>query len=153
MKRLKVNAQHQLARWGAIEVGFCGDRFLPLPVDRTLELKFEFGADWDGTIDLDLEKLAGSRVKPVVFVVEEAVERFDRDSLKLRILHAGAVYCRAPLVHVIRRTVKRDERHAVEVPLEESIRIFAEETNPADADKKVTFAAEVAREADGGEKE
>jgi hypothetical protein len=49
--------------------------------------------------------------------------------------------------------VKRDDRHDVELSLEESIRVFAEETRPADVGEKVAFAVEIAREADGGEKE
>lgn len=150
-KRIAVDVEHHLARWGAVREG--EDRFLPLPVDRTIELRFEFGADWDGTIDLDLAALAGARVKPVVFVAEEVAERFDRDGLRNRILAAGVVYCRAPLVHVARKVTRRDERHAVEAPLEESIRIFAEETTPPDVDAKVAFAVELAREADAGEKE
>jgi hypothetical protein len=147
----RVAVEHHLARWGGVREG--KDTFLPLPVDRTIELRFELDEDWDGAIDLDPEALAGARVKPIVFVAGAVVDRFDRDDLRLRIIHAGAIYCRAPLVHVVRTVVRRDERHAVEVPLEESLRMFAEETSPAGADRKVAFAAGLARAADGGERE
>jgi hypothetical protein len=148
-KRIAVD---RLARWDARPTGDHGDRFLPLPVDRTIELRFDLGDDWDGAIELEPD-LTGARVKPVVHVAEAVVERFDRNGLKDRILEAGATYCKAPVVHVVRTVVKRDDRHDVELSLEESIRVFAEETRPADAGEKVVFAVEIAREADGGERE
>lgn len=121
---------------------------LPLPIDRTLEIRWDVGDDLSALPDV-----AGARVKPVVFVREEDAAALDLVDLRNRILGAGAVYCRAPIVHVVRSEVKRDARHAADVPLEESLRIFAEETRPEDAGAKVEFAAGLAREADAGEEE
>jgi hypothetical protein len=126
------------------------ENFLPLPVDRTVELRIEIGESFDGEIG-GFPDLAGARVKPVVFVPEERAELFDRDALREKLEEAGAIYVKAPTVHTIRRVVRRDARHDVDVPLEESLRIFAEETKPRDADAKVEFAAALAREADAGE--
>ena len=128
------------------------ERFLPLPVDRHVELTFEFPE----TIDLavfDSNVVVGARVKPIVIVSEEKLETLDREAIRRAILEKGAVHCRAPEVRVVRRKVKRDERHAADVPLEESLRIFAEETRARNAEWKVGFAAELAREADAGARE
>jgi hypothetical protein len=131
------------------------ENFLPLPVDRTLELRIELGEDFDGDLDLLLVDVdvRDARVKPVVFVPEERVDLLDRETLRERILAIGAKYCKAPVVHVVRKVVRRDVRHDAEIPLEDSLRIFAEETKPRDTEEKIAFAAELAREADAGEME
>jgi hypothetical protein len=131
------------------------ENFIPLPVDRTIEVRLELAENFDGDLDLLLTDLdfRDARVKPVLFVPEAVVDLLSRDALRESILQAGALYCRTPIVHVVRTVVHRDERHDVEIPLEESLRIFAEETKPRDADGKVSFAAELAREADAGERE
>lgn len=154
-KRLRrvVDVPGELARWDAVREADVDAYFLALPVDRTIELRFDFGEDWDGSIDLDLPRLAGARVKPVVYVSDAVVDRFDREALRHRILSAGAAYCRASLVHVVRRVARRDVRHDVALTLEESVRVFAEETAPSAVEEKVVFAVALAREADSGEKE
>jgi len=126
--------------------------FLPLPVEPTLEIRFELDEAWDGAWRLPAA-VSGARVKPVVSVPEARAEAVDRAALRRAVLEAGAVYCKLPEVHVRRREVRRDERHDVELPLEESLRIFAEETRPRDAERFVEFAAALAREADAGESE
>lgn len=129
-------------------------RFLDLDADPTLEVRFELPAEWDGAFPLEGAALKGARVKPVVFVPEELSAEVDRHALRSAILETGAVYCKVPIVQVARKKVKRDERYAVELPLEESLRIFAEETRAEDAERLVKFAAALAREADAaGEKE
>lgn len=124
--------------------------FLPLPVDRTVEIRLDLDLDFAGDFDVR-DDLEGARVKPVVFVPEERADLVDREALRTALLERGAVYVKAPLVHVVRREAKRDARHDVEVPLEESLRLFVEETRPRDAEAKVEFAAALAREADAGE--
>lgn len=126
------------------------EEFIPLPVDRLLEL----ASDWvDGRLDLDLRALPalrGATVKLTVRVPEEQLAEFDREGLRAAVLAAGAAACRAPTVHVIRREERRDARHAAELPLEDSLRIFAEEVRAPDAGERVAFAAALAREADAG---
>jgi len=124
------------------------ERFVELPVDRHVEVLLDFVENPDLLLDESL--LKGARVKPVVVVPEERVETFDREALRKAVLKAGAESCRPPEVRVVRKRVKRDERHAADVPLEESLRIFAAETRARDAGEKVSFAAELAREADAG---
>lgn len=136
----------------AVDRGYVKHHFLPLPADRTLEIRWDLDDDFDGSFEFP-DGVSGARVKPVIHVPEGKVGLVDRDGLRKVLLDAGAIYCKAPTVHVARRKVKRDERHAVEVPLEESLRIFAEETNPRDPDRRVEFAAALAREADAGAKE
>jgi hypothetical protein len=121
------------------------ENFLPLPVDRTLELRLEFGENL-GDVDV-----RGARVKPILFVPEEKADLVDREALRAKLIERGAVYVKAPTVHVIRKAIKRDERHRADVPLEESLRLFAGETRPRDADAKGEFAAALAREADAAE--
>lgn len=142
-----------LERLGATPTDVPGQHFVPLPVDRTVELRLEFGADWDGEIVYARSDVEGARVKPVVFVAEEKADLVDREAIRATLVELGAVYVRAPMVHVVRNVVRRDERHDVEIPLEESIRLFAEETKPRDAEAKVAFALELAREADADEEE
>lgn len=127
------------------------ENFLPLPVDRTLELRWDLGNGFPADGEPEIPDVAGARVKLVIFVAEESVMHLDRDGLRDRILSAGAKYCKAPVVHVVRKAEHRDARHAVDVPLEESLRLFAEETKPREAEDKVEFAAGLAREADAGE--
>lgn len=133
------------------------ENFLPLPVDRLLELRWELGEDFAGEYALDERSLeaikAGARVKPVIFVPESKLELVDREAVRTWLLELGAKYVRAPLIHVARRTTRRDARHDVEIPLEESIRIFADETRPRDKVAKRVFAAALAREADAGARE
>ncbi len=123
------------------------ENFLPLPVDRTIELRLEFGEDLG---DVDVE---GARVKPILLVPEEKADLVDREGLRSKLMEKGAVYVKAPIVHVVRRAVKRDERHDADVPLEESLRLFAGETKPRDAEEKVAYAVALAREADAAEGE
>jgi hypothetical protein len=133
--------------------GYLENHFLPLPVDRTIELRWDLSEDFDGVLPVDPKEVDGARVKPVIYVPEEKADLVDRDGLRSDLLGMGAVYCKAPTVHVVRKKVQRDDRHAVEVPLEESLRMFAEETNPRDPDARVEFAATLAREADAGAEE
>ena len=148
-----VRTTPALERWAAEPTEVPGQHFVPLPVDRTIELRFELGEDWDGNLVFSKGDVEGARVKPVVFVAEERADLVDRDAIRATLEELGAVYVRAPLVHVVRKVVRRDERHAVEIPLEDSIELFAEETKPRDAAEKVAFAVALAREADAGEKE
>jgi hypothetical protein len=156
-RRRTVRKESVLASTGSVSFGGRDDRrvvrndLYPLPVDRTVELRFELGLDWDGEFDLDSEVIRGARVKPVVFVDEEKADLVDRDAMKEMISSLGAIYVRTPAVHVIRKRVKRDERHDVEIPLEESLRLFAEETRPEDAEEKIDYAVALAREADAGD--
>lgn len=162
MKRRKVarNPISVLSDGNVSETSFGGrdDRvvvkqnFLPLPVDRTIELRWDFTRA-DLETEIPISDVTGARVKPVVYVAEDALDLFDREELRERIIAAGAKYVKAPTVHVVRGTTYRDERHDVEIPLEESLRLFSEETSPRDSAEKIAFAAELAREADAGEKE
>jgi hypothetical protein len=128
-------------------------RLLDVSADRTIEVRFELPAEWDGRFPLDPEALTGARVKPVVLVPEELASEVDRHALRAEILDAGAAYCKVPAVQVARRRVKRDARHETALPLEESLRIFAEETKPERAEEVLRFAAALARAADAGEEE
>lgn len=122
---------------------------VPLPVERTLELTFEFDAAWDGALP-DFGDVDGARVKPVLFVPEELTDLVDREAWRDALLEAGATYVKTPTVHVVRRRTKRDERHAAQLSLEESLRIFAEETGGAPKER-IEFAAALARDADAGD--
>lgn len=126
------------------------ENFLPLPVDRALELRFDVG---EVPEELEIPDVVDARVKPVVYVEEGGLETFDAEKLRQVLLEAGAKYVKSPIVHVVRKVVRRDERHDVEIPLEFSLELFAEETRPREAEEKVAFAAALAREADAGEKE
>lgn len=126
------------------------ETILPLPVDRLVEVVYQLDRDFDGVFEVP-PSVEGARVKPVVYVPEEKLELVRKDELRELLLRAGAVYVKAPTVHVIRKRRRRDERHDVELDLEASLAIFAEETG-ADA-AKVEFAAALAREADAGEVE
>lgn len=121
-----------------------------LPVDRMLELVWDLGDDFDGTFPVSAEDVSGARVKPVVFCPEEKLELVDKAALRDALLDAGAVYVKAPTVHVVRKKERRDERHDVELELEASLELFAEETRVRDPEGKIAFAAELAREADAG---
>ena len=129
------------------------NRFLEYGAQPTREIRWELPPDWDGDLPLDPDVIDGSRIKPVVLVPDNVADQLDRHALRQRILDLGATYCKVPVVHVLRERVARDERHRTELSLEESLEIFAEETRPPDAEAKVAFAAELAREADAGEKE
>lgn len=128
------------------------ERFVPLPVDRLVEISITIAENWDGRLDRFFrpEDVRGARVKVVATVPEARLADFDRETLRSLILAAGAVHCRAPEVRVVRRKVRRDERHDAEISIEESLRIFAEETRAKGTEGKVRFAAELAREADAG---
>lgn len=128
----------------AEEVGD-GEYFVPLPVDPTIEVAVRMDLETEFEIPRDVR---GARVKLVVYVPEARAAEVDRGALRAKLLDAGAVYARDPVVHVVRDEAKRDERHAVDVPLEESVRIFADETRPERAEEKIAFALELAREAD-----
>jgi hypothetical protein len=134
--------------------GRATNSFLPLPVDRTIELRIEIGEDFSGDFELgNLDRFVGARVKPVLYVRESAVETVDRSALRDAILALGAKYVKTPIVHVVRRIVRRDERHDVELDLEDSLRLFAEETGVSDPERKVAFAVALARESDALESE
>jgi hypothetical protein len=149
-----VRSTPALERWGGTPTDVPGHHFVPLPADRTIELRFELGEDWDGGFEpADFPDVLGARVKPVLFVAEERADLVDREAIRATLEELGAIYVRAPLVHVVRKVVRRDERHDVEIPLEESIGLFAEETKPRDAEAKVAFALELAREADAEDEE
>jgi hypothetical protein len=128
------------------------EEFIPLPVTPVVELSFDLGEDWDGRLaGLGIpEGIAGASVKLVLRVAEERVAELDRDAIRAAVLAAGAVSCRAPVVHVTRRRDARDARHAAELPLEDSLRIFAEEVRAPEPAERVAFAAALAREADAG---
>ncbi len=128
-------------------------RFLKLNADKTREVVFELSSDWNGVFFIDPKLIKGARIKPVVFVPEELSAQVDRHVLRQAILDAGAIYCKVPTVHISRKKVTRDERHDVTLTLEESLNIFAEETNPTDAPNLISFAAKIARQADEGESE
>lgn len=149
--RKKVARATGLERFEARATEVPGHHFVPTPADRTVEVRVELGEDWEGGIEFP--DVRGARVKPVIFVAEERADLVDREAIRTVLEELGAVYVRTPLVHVVRKVVRRDERHAVDLPLEESIRLFAEETTPRDAGEKIAFALELAREADAGEKE
>ena len=146
-----VRSSPALERWEATPTDVPGHHFVPLPVERTIEIRFELDEDWNG--DLEFPDVVGARVKPVIFVAEERANLVDRDAIRSTLEELGAIYVRTPLVHVVRKVVRRDERHDVEIPLEDSIELFAEETKPRDAEAKIAFAVALAREADAGEKE
>jgi len=128
------------------------DRFIETGADPTLEVRWELDTGWNGRFAIP-ESVAGARVKPVVYVSEELSDQVDRHGLRTEILEAGAIYCKVPTVHVARRKVKRDARHEVELTIEESLRLFAEETKPSDPKGLVKFAAKLARAADSGDRE
>lgn len=127
-------------------------RFVSLPVEPTRELRFELDANWDGRWPIQPTLVAGARIKPVVFVPEAIAANVDKFGLKAEFEALGATYVKTPHVHVVREKTTRDARHAVDLPLEESLRIFAEETRTSDL-AKVAFAAAIAREADAGVRE
>lgn len=145
LKKLKLQAHNN-----SVEIT---NRFFKLGADATREVVFELSSDWNGVFDIDPELMNGARIKPVVFVPEEIAAQVDMHALRQVIIEAGAIYCKVPTIHVARKKVTRDERHDVTLSLEESLEIFAEETNPTDADKLISFAAKVARDADEGEEE
>jgi len=130
--------------------GPVSNRLIRTGADPTVEVTFELPADWDGKFPLDPGAVKGTRVKPVVVLPEELVSGVDRHALRTAILDAGALYCKVPFLRVIRRKQTRDRRHAPDLPLEESLRIFAEETKTEDPEEVVKFAAALAREADAG---
>lgn len=127
------------------------NKFVDYGAQPTRELRWELRSDWDGEFLVPSKDVKGARIKPVILIPEEVVNLLDRHALKQRILDLGAVYCKVPIVHVLRNRVKRDERHRVELSLEESLGIFADETRPKDSEGKVKFAVSLAREADSGE--
>lgn len=145
---LSNGAVSKTTHGGRDDGAIVSEHFLPLPVDRTLELRWDVGVVPE---EMEIPDVVDARVKPVVYVEEGAI--FDAEKFKKVLLEAGAKYVRSPLVHVVRRETRRDERHDVEIPLEESLGLFAEETSPRDPEGKIEFAAAVAREADAGERE
>jgi len=128
------------------------EQFIPLPVTRVVELSIDLMEDWDGSLDsIDLPPDAkGASVKPLVHISEDRLAELDRTALMKRILAFGASACRLPVVQVSRRREKRDERHASELSLEESLTIFAEEVRSPEPEERVAFAVALAREADAG---
>lgn len=118
-----------------------------IPISRLVEVAVDVAVD--GTCRWShVSRLDGCRVKLTVSVPEELVDTVSVDSLVERAKTLGAEHVRTPEVRVVRKDVVRDERHHVDVPLEESLRIFAEETKVSGIDRLVEFAASVAREAD-----
>lgn len=128
------------------------EKLIKLPVSRLLELTWELDSTFEGIIDIEAD-VAGARVKPVLYVPEEKLKLVDKNQLTQDLINAGASYIKAPTIHTIRKKVKRDDRHDVELSIEESLEIFAEETKVRDVDVKIAFAAELAREADSGVEE
>jgi hypothetical protein len=128
------------------------EEFIPLPVIPVVEVSLNLGEDWDGTIrSVEIPKtILGANVKLLLRVSERWFAELDREVFQAAILKSGAVSCRPPVVHVVRKREARDERHAAELTLEESLRIFAEEVRAPDSVERVAFAAALAREADAG---
>jgi len=131
------------------------EEFLPLPATPAVELAFDLDEDWDGRLEsLGLpDAVVGAAVKLVLRVAEERLAELDREGFRAAVLAAGADSCRAPVVHVTRKREARDDRHAAELTLEDSLSIFAEEVRAPDAGARVAFAAALAREADAGVEE
>jgi len=121
--------------------------FIPLPVDRlvVVDLRVEEGA----VVGLPKSSdVAGCLVKVRIEVPAEQIDVFDKEFLRQQIIELGAAHVRAVEVRVLRREAVRDDRHAVELSIEDSLRIFAEETKIQDAERRIAFAAALAREAD-----
>lgn len=147
MKKRKVTKIDDLGRF-AVRNKFVDYRAQPIR-----EICWKIPSDWNGEIWVVERDVKGARIKPVILIPEEVVNLLDRHAVRQKILDFGAVYCKVPIVHVLRKRTKRDDRHRVELSLEESLKIFAEETRPEDSEGKVKFAASLAREADSGERE
>lgn len=121
------------------------EEFVELPVDRLIEFTVHLGMDFDGRVTLP--EVSGARVKPVIFIPAERVDLLDRVGLVADLKSKGATAVKAPVVHVVRSVERRDERHDVDLPLEESLRLFAEETGVTDPGR-IEMALKLAREAD-----
>lgn len=127
-----------------------GARFIPLPATPLLELHWEI-TDRGQLDDMALGRnVTDAIVKPVVVITEHLAELFNRQALKTLIESMGAKHCRTPIVHVVRKQITRDERHTTELPIEESLGLFADETHTSTAGPRVAYAAALAREADAG---
>lgn len=122
-------------------------KFVPLPVEELVEYVVDINESGTYPI-LEAHSFEGFRVKLVINVPEEWVENIDPAGIAKQFRLAGASHVKTPEVRVIRKDVVRDERHHVDVPLEESLRLFADETKIQDAERRIAFAAKVAREAD-----
>lgn len=146
MKKQKVTKVEELRRFSV------RNKFVDYGAQPTRELRWELSPDWNGDLQISKKDVKGARIKPVILIPEEVVNLLDRHALKKIILDLGAVYCKVPIVHVLKKRAKRDDRHRVELSLEESLKLFAEETRPEDPEEKVKFAAALAREADSGER-
>ena len=121
--------------------------FIPLPVDRLVEIVLDISDS--GTYEMPkAHAFDGCRVKVVINVPEEWAENINPAGIAEQFKASGATHVKAPVVRVLRKDVVRDERHVVDLPLEDSLRLFAEETKITDAERRIDFAAKVAREAD-----
>ena len=129
------------------------ETFVQLPTEPTREVRWDLAPDWNGKLDLKRDWIKGSRIKPVIFVPEERLHEIDRAELRSRILQKGATYCKAPEIHVIRKKVTRDSRHAADMPTKDSLKLFAEETKAREAKLKIAYALKLAVEADEGVRE
>jgi len=121
--------------------------FIRLPVDRLVEVVLDFDESGGSQITAPPD-LEGCRIKLILNVPEEVAESIDPEAERQEILKLGASHVKTPEVRIIRKDVQRDDRHHIDVPLEESLRMFAEETQISDSDRRVEFAATLAREAD-----
>jgi len=128
------------------------NKFLESHADPVREIRLDLDADWDGEIPIRAKEVDGARVRLMIYVPEAAAGRVDRVGIRASTLKMGALYCKVD-VYVLRSAVKRDPRHRDELSIEESLRIFGEETRPAGVEKRIEFAAALAREADAGVRE
>lgn len=119
------------------------DKFIKLPVDPIHEIVIK-----ELDYELDEKLIKGSRIKPIVYIKEEKLDQFDSNLLKKRIFKLGAIYCKNPIINVIRKKIRRDSRHDFILQLEDSIKLFAKETRPKNKDKKIEFTIQLAKEAD-----
>ena len=124
--------------------------FRPIGAVPLREFRFELGEDWGGKWTIDGMQVQGAMIKPVVIVPESISANVDKFGLKKEFEDLGAVYVKAPIVHVVKEQTRRDDRHAVDLPLKKSLEIFADETRAKHAQEKIEFAIQIANEADVG---
>lgn len=122
------------------------ERFIKLPANRlvAIDVRVPDCGKWSVPTDgLDRSCI----VKLTITVPEHRLQEVDRKTIQTYV-QSFVHQCRTPDVVVLRRTAKRDAEHRPELPLVESLQLFAQETNPPDPKHKVQFAAQLAREAD-----
>jgi len=124
---------------------------IPLPTAHLIEIPIEIcgSESWNVHGAVNKAEIVNARVKVVVTVPESRAKEVDPKAIREQVMAMGAAHCRTPEVRVIRAAeTKRSEEHAPELDLETSIKLFAEEVNTSDRERKVSFAVELAREAD-----